>query len=437
MTTPINPPKSSGNLAVLVLLAGLVGAGSGLVAALFRLALQHAEHWRNTLIAWAQGWPMIGFLTVVFLLAGAAALAAWLVRRFAPQASGSGIPHVEAVVNGELPPASPILLPVKFFGGWLAIGGGLALGREGPCVQMGATIAALIGKKFRCDTADGIALAAAGAGAGLATAFNAPLAGAVFVLEELVRRFDTRIAIAALAASGAAIAVARVLLGEAPDFLLAPIAAPHLGAGFLFFLLGLVAGLVGVAYNRTLVGALAVADRLSRWPVELRAALVGAAVGVIAWFAPGWVGGGDALTQAALAGLAASATVPLIFALRFVLGAGSYAAGTPGGLFAPMLVLGAQLGLLFGSGCHLAWPALEVLPTAFAVVGMAAFFTSVVRAPLTGIILVAELTGNSTLLLPMLIACAAAMTIPTMLGNRPIYDTLKERMLQPDPTGKR
>ena len=148
-----------------------------------------------------------GFLVVVLAGAVAPAIAAWLVRRFSPYASGSGIPHVEAALAQEVPPAPIGLVPVKFFGGILAIGSGLALGREGPSVQIGAGIAVFTARLFRLDWADCRVLLAAGAGAGLATAFNAPIAGAVFVLEELVRRFEHRIAIAALAASATAIAV--------------------------------------------------------------------------------------------------------------------------------------------------------------------------------------------------------------------------------------
>jgi CIC family chloride channel protein len=164
--------------------------------------------------------------------------------------------------------------------------------------------------------------------------------------------------------------------------------------------------------------------------VELRAALVGAAVGLLAWFAPDLVGGGDAITQRALAGTEAVGLLAGVFLLRFGLGAVSYAAGTPGGLFAPMLVLGAQIGLLFGIFYHQWFPDLAVNPTALSVVGMAAFFTAVVRAPLTGIILVTEMTASFTLLLPMLAACFTALLVPTLLGNPPIYDSLRERTLR-------
>lgn len=283
---------------------------------------------------------------------------------------------------------------------------------------------------FRLNNTDCIALLAGGAGAGLATAFNAPIAGAVFVLEELVRRFDTRIAITALGSSAGAIAVARIFLGQSPDFQVETLPYSGIWSGILFVVLGVVAGLAGVAYNRTLLGALTLFDRFQHWSRELRAAIIGAGVGALAWFGPGLVGGGDALTQRALAGGGVLALLPLLFALRFVLGAASYAAGTPGGLFAPLLVLGAQLGLLFAAVCRFGLSDLGAPPAAFAVVGVAAFFTAVVRAPVTGIILAIELTGGFTQLLAMLWACFAAMVIPTLLGDRPIYDSLKERTLR-------
>jgi CIC family chloride channel protein len=245
------------------------------------------------------------------------------------------------------------------------------------------------------------------------------------VLEELVRRFETRVAIAALGASATAMLVARLFLGNEPEFALAPLAYTGSRAGALFLALGVVAGLAAVAYNRTLLAAVAVADRLGRWPVELRAGIVGGAVGFLAWFAPEWVGGGESITQRTMAGQFSVGVLPFILLLRFGLGPVSYAARTPGGLFAPLLVVGAQLGLLFGLACRFVLPDLDTPPVAFAVVGMAAFFTGVVRAPVTGIVLIIEMTAAFTLLLPMLGACFAAMLVPTLLGSEPIYDSLR------------
>jgi CIC family chloride channel protein len=413
----------------LALLSLVAGAITGLTGALFRLALNQANNFRDAVVDWSHTSTLAriaGFALLIMLCGTATALAAWLVRRFAPRASGSGIPHVEAVLSGELPPVPFWLIPVKFGGGVLAIGAGLALGREGPSIQIGASLAHLSGRIFRRNWADCRVLMAAGAGAGLATAFGAPIAGAVFVLEELVRRFETRIAVAALGASATAIAVARLLLGDAPEFDVAPLPYPGPQALALFAVLGLVAGLVAVAYNRAILGAIGLAQRLDRYPVELRAAAVGAAVGILAWLTPKLAGGGESLTQRTLDGQFAGAILAAVFALRFILGAVSYAARTPGGLFAPMLVVGAQLGLLFASIAALALPDLGAPINAFAVVGMAALFTGVVRAPVTGIVLITEMTASFTMLLPMLAACFAAMLIPTLIKNDPIYTTLRD-----------
>jgi chloride channel protein, CIC family len=427
---PPGAADGSGNLLALALLALIVGAAAGLVGAVFRLALEEADRLRETLIAWAHGEQLQGLLIVVGACAAATLLAASLVRRFSPYASGSGIPQVEAVLSGELPEPPFRIIPVKFVGGVLAIGAGLALGREGPSVHMGATMAHLIGKLFGRNWPDCRVLLAAGAGAGLATAFNAPIAGAIFVLEELVRRFEPRIAIAALGASATAIAVSRVLLGNTPDFHVEALNYGVAETRPLYFVLGAIAGLMAIVYNRSLLATMAAAARLARLPVELRAGLIGAAIGALAWFRPDLVGGGDTITQRTLAGAETLAILPLVFLLRLGLGAVSYAAATPGGLFAPLLVLGAQLGLFFGLLSRLAFPDLDIQPEGFAVVGMAAFFTGVVRAPLTGIVLVTEMTSNVTMLLPMLGACFAAMLVPTLLSDPPIYDSLRESILR-------
>ena len=283
---PRRPMDPTGLLA-LTLGAAVVGVLSGALTAGFRLMLETLNRLRDSVVGWSHGHSLLGFVTLVAGTAVAAGAAAWLVRRFSPHAGGSGIPHVEAVLEGRLPPAPFRLLWVKFVGGCLAMGAGLALGREGPSVQMGASIGTLLGGWTRRSTDDVRAWLAAGAGAGLATAFNAPLAGGIFVLEELVRRFDPRTAIAALTASATAIATARVFLGSAPDFSVnADVTLPP-GSALVFALLGVVAGAVAVVYQTLTVRLLTGMDQLQRWPVERRAMGIGAMVGAVAWIAPG------------------------------------------------------------------------------------------------------------------------------------------------------
>jgi chloride channel protein, CIC family len=432
---PTEDPAAEGRgLLALALLSLVAGAAAGLVGAVFRLSLERADRLRDALIAWSRSdyGTLSGGVLVVGVCAGATAGAAWLVRRYAPHASGSGIPHVEAVLRRELPQAPYRLIPIKFLGGVLAIGAGLALGREGPSVQMGASVANLLGAVFRRSEDDCRALLAAGAGAGLATAFNAPIAGGVFVLEELARRFDTRITITTLGASTGAIAVARVLLGDAPDFQVEPLPYPGFATVPVHLAVGVLAGILAVAYNRTILGLFAAAGRLRRCPVELRAAVVGALAGLLAWFAPGLVGGGDVLTQRIVAGSEMSiAALSIVFLIRFGLGGISYAARTPGGLFAPLLTLGALTGALFGAVGGGWFPGVLPDPVALGVVGMAAFFTASVRAPITGIVLITEMTASFTLLLPLLGASFAAMLVPTLMGGAPIYESLRESAARP------
>lgn len=419
--------EAPGSLLAFSATAVVVGALTGLVAGSFGLALDALALGREAMVHWAHGRPVLGFLLVVAICAAATAAAASLVHRFEPHAEGSGIPRVEGVVEGRIPPGSPRILPVKYAGGLLAIGAGLALGREGPSVQMGGNVAIIVSKVLRRNLDDLRVLVAAGAAAGLATAFNAPIAGGVFVLEELLRRFDPRTTIATLLASGAGFASSQLVLGDFRFvFTVGHLLDPRPIQAPIVLLVGFACGLAGVGYNKLVMGSLALADS-SRIPRELRAAAIGAGVGIIAYVAPHLVGGGDLLTQRALLGNGAISVVIGVLAVRVVLGVVSYAAGTPGGLFAPMLVVGSHVGLLIGILAHLVAPQYAPEPAAMALVGLAAFFTSSVRAPITGIVLATELTGSTNQLPPMLGACAVAMVVASAMRSEPIYDALTSR----------
>ncbi len=404
-------------------LVGVVGAG-------FRAALVWVGPRHVAFVEWAHAWPWVGWLAPVVLGAAGAGLARFLVRR-QPLAAGSGVQHVEAIMRHEALPASFWIVPIKFVGGFLGIGTGLALGREGPTIQMGATIGAWLATRLRCAVGVVRDMQAALGGAGLAVAFNAPFGGSLFVFEEVARAFRLRLTILTLLAAATAIAVARWLLGGSPDFRVDPLPAEGPGTFPFYFVFGCALGLLGVLYNRLTIGLIAAMERLGRWPAEARAAVVGALVGVVAWFSPALVGGGDNLSQAILAGGLPLATVAIIFVVRWFLGPLSYSAGTPGGLFAPLLLVGAALGTLFVAGANMILPlGFSLSPVAFAVVGMSAFFTGVVRAPLTGIILIAEMPATSNLMVPMLVASGGAMLCATLVRGEPIYDTLRHRMLR-------
>jgi len=406
----------------------LVGLLAGLLGVLFRRTLDMGDDARGALIAWAHRLGAWGVLVPIGIGALGAGTAVWLVRRFAREASGSGIPHVKAVLHLLVPLRWKRLLPVKFASGVVGIGSGLALGREGPTVQMGAAVGQAVSRFLRCTPRERQTLIAAGAGAGLAAAFNAPLAGVLFVLEELRRDFAAGTLTAAFVASVTADVVTRLALGQMPVFRTAPPAVPPLAALPLFALLGVTAGVVGVLFNRCLLGTLRLFDRARERPFLLGMG-VGALVGLAGWFVPGALGGGQPLVQRTLAGeLTVGALVPLLL-LRFALTMGSYGSGAAGGIFAPLLVIGAQTGLLVGLVAHHALPVIAGEPNAFAVVGMAALFAAIVRAPITGIVLIVEMTASYALMLPLLLTCFLAYLVADTLRVEPIYEALLERDL--------
>lgn len=418
-------PDRAGTLR-LVVVAGIAGAVTGLVSETFGLLVKDIGRVRDDLVTWAHTAPGVGALAVLGVAALAAGLAAWLVHRVEPHAEGSGIPRVEAVVEGRAEPGRLRVVPVKYLGGLLAIGGGLALGREGPLVQMGGVIAAQCARIARLSAQDMRMIVAGGAAAGLATAFHAPIAGGVFVLEELYRRFDHRATVSTLTASAAGFAATHLIASNYTDFAVPRLPTPSFDQVPMCIAVGVLCGFLGVAYNRAVLAGLRAGDR-SRIPVVWRAVGIGFVVGLVALFEPNWVGTGDNLTQDALTGTGTLGVVLLVLMVRFILGVISYAANAPGGLFAPMLVLGTHVGLAVGLAIAEVTRLAPGTAAALALIGMAAFFTSSVQAPVTGIILASEMTGSVTWLPPMLGTVAIAMVIAMMLGSEPIYDALTTR----------
>ncbi len=407
----------------------LVGVIAGLIAVAFRGVLQLADRFRDQLIDYGHTHPAWGVLIPMLYGATGAGLAVFLVRRFAPEASGSGIPHLKAVLHRLSGMKWERILPVKFVGGVLGIGAGMALGREGPMVQMGGAVGQMVGRWLNVTPRERQTLIAAGAGAGLAAAFNAPLAGLIFVLEEVQRDFSPNVFTAAFIASATADVVSRSMLGQLPVFHASLQAVPSLSALPLFVVLGVVAGTMGVVFNRCLLGSLNLFQRARGWPIGSTGAIVGLGVGLIGWRWPETLGGGHGLVEQTLSAKTALEALPFLFILRFCLTMFSYGCGAPGGIFAPLLVLGAQIGLAVGEISQRFFPKLVTHPEAFAIVGMSAYFIGIVRAPLTGVVLILEMTGNYNLLLPLLVAGICAYGIADFLGDEPIYEALLERDL--------
>lgn len=407
----------------------LVGVLSGLAAVVFRVSLEKVEFARDVLFQRAHEHLALVPLAFLWAMIGGGA-SVWLVRRVAPDAAGSGIPQVKAVLHALRRMSWQRILPVKFFGGVLAIGGGLAMGKEGPTVQMGAAIGQMVGGWLHVTQKEKQTLIAAGTGAGLAATFNAPLAGLMFVLEEVQRDFSPIVFTITFVAAVCADVVGRVLTGQAPTYHVMNTPVPPLEALPLFVLSGLIAGLLGVVFNRSVLKSLDLFGKLKAWPIGVTGVIAGLVVALLGWFAPGSLGSGHDLVQSTLAGHEPLWAIPGLFLIRFAMTIVSYGSGAPGGIFAPLLVVGAQIGLCVGLVSQHLFPTVVAFPETFAVVGMAAYFTAIVRAPLTGIVLIVEMTNGYSLILPLLAACLVAYAVADMLGDLPLYEALLERNLK-------
>jgi CIC family chloride channel protein len=407
--------------------AFVVGIVAGLLASVFRMALQFCEVGR---ISWIErlplGWGLLAALGIGGVGGG---LGLWLVRRLAPETAGSGIPQLKAVVLGEAELRWKRVLPVKFLAGVVSIGAGMTLGREGPTVQMGGATGLMVSTWFRVRRGEGErrALISAGAAAGLAAAFNAPLAGLIFVLEELNGSFTTVVFVASFLAAVTADVVCRVVTGETPVFAMHGAPGPSLHTLPAAAVLGVLAGFAGVAFNWSLLKSLDLFGRLREWPPFAVGACAGLVVGLAAWIYPVVSGSGALLSERAISGEIAVKWLVVLVAARFILTMVSYGSGAAGGFFAPLLVLGSLGGLVFGAGVHAVLPSWAAFPETLAVIGMGALFTATIRAPLTGIVLMIELTGQYDFMLPLLVSCFAAYGVAEGLGSKPIYDALRER----------
>jgi len=412
----------------------VAGVVIGFVGGAFRWCLEMADHLRIDLVEWARLLPGPGWLVPVAAAATGATLAALIVQKM-PVAAGSGIQHVEAVFRGEARPPLLRLMAAKFVGGVLGIGSGLVLGREGPTVHMGAAIGAEAARRVRLPDSEIRMMQTALGGAGLAVAFNAPLGGSLFTLEEVTRSFRVKTVLATIFAAVTAVACSRFVLGNHPDFFVERIHAPALSWLPLFVAFGLLTGVLGAVYNVLVLWFHDQVGRVRRIPKMAKATIIGAIIGLAMFVYPLAVGGGDTLTQLILGGHRIVLPVVVGYLLvRFVAGPLSYSTGVPGGLFAPLLVVGALWGLLFVGVFNTVWPENETtLAIPMALVGMAAFFGATVRAPVTGIVLVIEMTATTSVAVPMMAATAAAVLAANAVGSSPIYDSLRARMPAEEP----
>ncbi|MGD9722861.1 MAG: H(+)/Cl(-) exchange transporter ClcA [Pirellulales bacterium] len=414
--------------------AAATGCLAGLIAAAFQTCVSLLTTWRENLADHFPAGGVLWWLVPVSFSAVSVALAVGLVRWLAPEAGGSGVQEIEGALDGLRPLRWQRVLPVKFFGGLLSLGSGLVLGREGPTIQMGGNVGRMLADLFRLGPDDGHTLVAAGAGAGLSAAFNAPLAGILFVIEEMRPQFKYSFLSvhSVLIATATADIVVRVLLGQDADIRMVQLPAPPLASLWLFALLGVPFGVFGVVFNHLLLFMLDFFGKLSGGSHRASGLLLGAVVGALALVAPDAVGGGYHLIPRALEDSLPAATLLLLFVARFGTTAFSYGSGAPGGIFTPMLALATLFGMWSGHFAHEWFPAWVVHPQVFAVAGMGALFSATVRAPLTGVALSIEMTDNYTMILPLILTCMVAAIVAQALGGRPIYSLLLARTLKQD-----
>lgn len=414
---------------VLLFRAALVGVVAGFAAVLFQYAVRKAEDTAQ------QVGSLVGpaaWIIIPLLSAGLAGLAAWGTKKFAPEAAGSGIPHVKAALM-NLRQIRPIpLITTKIGGGLLALAAGMSLGREGPTVQIGAAFGHLLGKTMKASRRSFAPLVASGSGAGLAAAFNAPLAGFLFVMEEMKREMTPLTYGTALVSSVTAVAVKRIFFGQLPEFKLSVSQFVPISALPAVVVLGALAGIVAVSFNKGIMRALDLRDKLN-WPRWLWGGLIGLAAGLTIVALPMATGGGHHAAELLLQGKFQSenllAILALLLVVKFFLTIFSFSSGAPGGIFAPMLVMGAILGYAFGLVTNIVFPAYEVVPAFFATIGMAAFLAASVRAPLTGVVLIFEMTAEYRLLYALLLGAFVAYAVAEAFRDKPIYEALLDRDL--------
>lgn len=404
---------------MLRLALGVVATGvvSGFLVVAFKFVVVRAEFGREALLAWAHTSGLSWLLVLGVVLA--AGVAAGFLSSRVPEAARSGVPHVRKALQGTARLRWSRLVPAKFFGSTLAIGAGFSLGYEGPAVQIGAAAGEMAGRLLLSrDKGWKDYFIAGGAASGIAAAFNAPVAGIAYVFEELGVRFCVL--------GFVVISVAAVVAAFVSDFLRSPhLAFWEQGAGCLSpkelsfaALLGILAGTLAHSFTRFLEWCAEVTDKLTRrWPPWARPLPACSFVAVFGWYLPMVLGSGRFLIAQALHGvLPPNLIIILLFSKSLLTGA-SYGAGVPGGLFLPLLSLGALLGALFAHAASFLVHVTAGIKGLFLSLGMIAFFTAATRAPLTGVILALEASHGRCDLISLLLACTAAFSTADLLGN--------------------
>ncbi len=410
--------------------ACLIGLVSGLAGVLLKQGVRWIGSWRLSTANHAPAWIV---LPAIGLFGGL--LAGWLIERAAPEASGSGIPQVKAVLGGVSIALNARVAFVKLLATLLTLGSGLTLGRQGPTVQIGAAIAAQVSAWVPTSPVHRRQLIAAGAAAGLAAGFNAPIAGVLFVVEELLQDASGLTLGTAILASFVGAVVSRLLGGQGFDvsYSLDPatrFTAPEIP---LFLVLGILAGLLGALFSRGILFSLAMNHRVLKLSLPLRISFAGLVSGLAVSLLPSALRDNTSLQEVWITSELGWKITAVIFVTKFVLTLVAFGSGAPGGLFAPSLVLGSALGYLTSYAAQnvqtIAHIPLGVelgqgFITTSALTGMGAFFSAVTRGPITAIVIVFEMTTDFNLVLPLMIGSVTAYLVAEGIHGGSIYQHL-------------
>lgn len=415
-----------------VLLSGIVGTLAGIVVSYFNIFINRILEFRISIIDIdAPDEFLIQAAIIVFSGAVMAALGFWLTYRFAPEAEGSGIPHIEGALIGEHDIRWYRVLPVKFVAATLTIGSGMILGRGGPSIQLGGAVGRMMASTAgKYEHAQHI-LIAAGSAAGIAAAFNTPLAAILFVNEEMRRQFTynfTSIKCVTLSVIAATI-VMEYLNGQNAVLLIPSFNAPALSSLPTFAVLGMIFGIVGVYFNKWILLSTSWFKNYHGTNLT-RTVFTGAVFGAIFSMLHVTYPILSAGSLPAIADLFISPAPWLVMTLFFVLRLfgtiACFGTGAPGGIFAPILTLGTFLGLTYGVLILDMIPNYSTDAAIYAVAGMGALIAASLRTPLTAVVLVVEISNNYQLILPIMVTCFGATFIAQAIGGRPLYASLLE-----------
>lgn len=422
---------------LILILAAIVGALTGLIGSLFQLSLDFIINWHKNFFKDSFTTPYYLNYFLIFIIAAiTGAFSYYLVKRYAPESSGSGIPEVEGALIDLRPIRWWRVLPVKFFGGLGALGSGMILGREGPTVQIGANLGKMVSDTCRLKNKESQhTLIATGAGAGITTAFNAPLGGILFIIEEMHDEFTyTKSSIkAVLIGCISACITYQVIISSASILTIPAHNSVPLNSLWIFIFLGFLLGIIGSFSNFLILHTrsfLAIFYKRNKYNFILTGAILAGIFGLLFSVISELAGDGFNIIPKVAEGLYAFYPLLLIFLFRFLATIVCFGSGAPGGIFSPTMALGAIIGVLFGFIIQNIFPSYDIHISSYAILAMAGLFAATIRAPLTGIIIVMEMTNGYMLILPLILTCISATFIAQTLGSSPLYSAILQSTLK-------